>query len=457
MKYLTSINLNKNELQNAVIQNLTGNPTSPSEGQIYYNTTDHAFYFYDGTDWVDVSTQVANLSVGTRSTDTIDINSSAGDNVTIPKATPSLSGVMSGTDKTKIDTIETDADVNIIEGVIVDGVTLTPDGAKKVTIPKVNTTTQDGVMTWEESLKLSKSLESIDEDDMVSNTNLKVPTQQSVKKYVDDSVASQIQYKGGYNATTNTPDLTTGGTGIEIGWMYTVTAAGSFYSKTLEIGDVLIAEIDNPTVEANWTVVNKDLDAASIKVSYESNTNTNAYTDAEKAEVAANTLNLANVQTVASIAARNALTPQEGWIVIVTDVDTAYSYDGSGWLSLGAPTDLSIGTKTGTTVVVESSSGNNVTLPAVTSTEAGLMTAADKVKLNTTSGKYAENITGNAVATNFVITHSLNTTDVIVSVKEVTTSEIVLTDVEITGVNQVTVILNPVTANLKEYRVVVIG
>jgi len=31
--------------------NLTGAPGSPEEGQIYYNSTDHRFYIYDGTDW----------------------------------------------------------------------------------------------------------------------------------------------------------------------------------------------------------------------------------------------------------------------------------------------------------------------------------------------------------------------------------------------------------------------
>lgn len=45
-------------------------------------------------------------------------------------------------------------------------------------------------------------------------------------------------------------------------------------------------------------------------------------------------------------------------------------------------TNLSIGTKTGTTLDVNSSDGTNATVPAVTITEAGVMTAADKVKLD---------------------------------------------------------------------------
>lgn len=50
-KFLTDLDLNKNELQNAVVQNLAAAPSNPLRGQIYLYTVDNMLYFWNGTEW----------------------------------------------------------------------------------------------------------------------------------------------------------------------------------------------------------------------------------------------------------------------------------------------------------------------------------------------------------------------------------------------------------------------
>jgi hypothetical protein len=130
----------------------------------------------------------------------------------------------------------------------------------------------------------------LDEDNMASDSASKVPSQQSVKAYVDAEVAAAVaggaSFEGDYNASTNSPDLdTTPIAGLTKGDMYAVTVAGTFFTIECEAGDMLIAKQDSPTLEAHWTVVQANLTPASIKSQYESNADTNAFTDADESKL----------------------------------------------------------------------------------------------------------------------------------------------------------------------------
>lgn len=98
---------------------------------------------------------------------------------------------------------------------------------------------------------------------------------------------------------------------------------------------------------------------------------------------------------VADITARDALTPNNADIAYVVDASAdatvasgaaMYIRSSGAWAKIGefesldVATDLATGTINATTVEITSSTGNNVTVPAATATDAGVMPAADKVK-----------------------------------------------------------------------------
>ena len=91
-----------------------------------------------------------------------------------------------------------------------------------------------------------------------------IPTSAAVKAYADSLIVGGLIYQGGYNAATNTPDLTTSPNSILKGWTYTVTADGTFFSEQLRVGDVLIAEVNDPSAIGDWTTVQNNIDLASL-------------------------------------------------------------------------------------------------------------------------------------------------------------------------------------------------
>lgn len=74
-RFLTSINLSSNELQNALLHPLATPPSVGTAGKVYYNTTENILYVSDGSSWRSVSGDITSIIAGTG----IDVSGVTGD------------------------------------------------------------------------------------------------------------------------------------------------------------------------------------------------------------------------------------------------------------------------------------------------------------------------------------------------------------------------------------------
>jgi hypothetical protein len=104
----------------------------------------------------------------------------------------------------------------------------------------------------------------------------------TVKTIADlSSISGLLSFQGGYNATTNSPNLTspTAGTILK-GYYYVVTTGGAFFTSTLQVGDSLFAKIDDPATLADWTIMEGNQQPSSETVAGFIEIATQAETDA---------------------------------------------------------------------------------------------------------------------------------------------------------------------------------
>ena len=319
-KYFVPIDMSGLEIQNFLAHNLATPPTGTG-GKVYFNTTDHKLYYHNGTSWVDLTASSDTTYTLTKSGSTITLTDSNGntwdvtdDDTTYSDATTSASGLMSASDKTKLNgiasgaevnqnafsnvkvgstTIEADSKTDTIELVAGSNVTLTPDATNdKVTIEATDTTYSDatastsGLMSASDKSKLNGiasgaevnvqadwDQSSSSADDFIKNkptlgtaaakdstTSITsggtgLPTAGSVYDYVATAIGAvdAMRFKGTVNSNSDLPS-----SGVKVGDTYMVNTAGTYAGQTCEVGDLIIATATTPT----WTVAQTNIDGA---------------------------------------------------------------------------------------------------------------------------------------------------------------------------------------------------
>lgn len=471
-KFLSGIDLNKCELQNAVIQNLGTPPGTPAAGQVYFNSTvgDKSIYFYDGTSWIDVGGDlrsiVAGNAISVSGTRDITINvlyddSSIGKNgsnqlyikasgVTNAMLVNSSLSVVAGAGLTDGGSVALGASVTLNIGAGT-GITVNADSVQLDTASTRNTDHSAVVLTAGAGLTGG--------GDITASRTFTVGAGTGITVNADD-----IAITGAGSLTTNyltkwngtgfsNSTVTDDGTTVTIGGNLTVNGNITYVnSNTVEIGDSILLlnrdETSTPSQDAGLEIER----GTSANVSFLWKEGLGYWSTVNQG------FHIGSIPDAGSAYSGNKyLVSNSGVVEYLSSVDLAGDVISN--ITVTGSSGIAVSGSGTTTIAI---SGTNATTTAVGVVE--LATGAETLAMSsstlvvTPSGlaslRYA--VTGPAApATSMVVTHNLGTTDVMVQVYEVSSGETIECDVVRTTGNVVTLgFCSPQTTN--SLRVLVI-
>lgn len=397
-QFLTSIDLSKNQLLNAAVQNLTAAPGSPVVGQIYFNTTDKNVYLWTGTVWADLTSGAIESIIGGSGLTANTVNGETTLDVNVDNVTLEIS-----TDSIRV------KDLGITTGKIADSaVTTLKINANAVTFAKLQAMSPSTVIGNMGAGSATPGEVSVITDLATATTNT-LATSAAIKSYVDTQVGSLGNLEGGWDASTGS--FPTSGTGTKKGDYWFVTTAGTAGGQAFNVGDVIIAKVNSASVSsyADWIGLEVNRDQASTTtlglVTLATSTEVNTGTDTSK------------VVTPATLSARTATETRTGLAEIATNAE----------VTAGTDDDKII-------------------------TPLKLKTYLDAAGGVGGGAAFTQTLTGSS--TTYTVTHNLNTTDILVELYEVATGETVFADITRTSVNAITVGFGTAPTS-GQYRVVI--
>lgn len=423
-KFLVSVDLNKNELLNARIQNLGSAPSNPVSGQIYYNTGTNILYFYNGTEWTPTSgsTEViqdiigASVLAGTALTATY--NDAAGTTTLKLNDTAVTAGSYGST--TKIPSFTVDAQGRLTSA-------SESDVATNLSI--AGDTGTDTVDLLSDTLTISGG-EGID----VAVTDNTITVSAEDATYTNKGVAS-------FSSTDFT--VTAGAVSLNKDPVITLSGDVTGSATMTNLGNVTITT----TVEPNSVALGTDTTGSYISTI--TGTSGEITVSGSGSESAAVTIGLPDDVTIAGNLTVNGNLDVEGTVnsISTTEVNIVDNKIVLNTNVTGAPS-------TNAGIKVNRGTSSDVELLWNETSDQWTLTN-DGTNYHEVTRKYKETLSTSA--TSYTVTHNLGTKDIVVSIYEVASpfAEIVA-DVEHTSDTAATIRF-AVAPTAGEYRVVVIG